>query len=281
MKKILSIVLLVITCISCTNQERSSTIDPTKLALVIVYPNTTAEQHWSFNGNGLLKDIKKADGTVLQQFFYDANNNLVSNSIYSNGAATTTNTFTYDNDGHVASANGIPVTYNSTENAYVKNVIYGDENFSYTYYLNTEQLLTRQAYQMVSPDGPESGEDYVSHLLNGNLIWYYDGDASTGDYQYDTKINPFKTALLPIVRAVFITGSNVFPTTNWCIGEYSSDNNVHSNGYDSEGVEDTTYDYEFNANNLPIKRISNNYYLGNLEGSATHTLYYYQGDVIP
>lgn len=29
-------------------------------------------------------------------------------------------------------------------------------------------------------------------------------------------------------------------------GEYSSDNNVHRNGYDSEGPEDTVYEYDYN-----------------------------------
>lgn len=281
MKKILSIILLVLISISCTNPDTSSSIDPTKLALVIFYPNTTAEKHFFFYETGLLKEIKKPDGTVLEQFTYDANGNLETNTLYTDGAVTMINTFTYDTDGHITSANGIPVNYDSAENTYIKNIVSVDENYTHTYYLNTEQLLIRQEYQMTSPDGSEASQGYVSHFLNGNLIGYYDGGASDGDYQYDTKANPFKAALLPVVRAIFITGSNVFPKINWCMGEYSSDNNVASNGYDAEGPEDTIYEYEYNANNLPVNCNSNSYYLGNLEGSATQTLYYYQGDVIP
>ncbi|RTY90939.1 hypothetical protein [Flavobacterium sp. GT3R68] len=279
MKKIVSIILLVLICLSCTNQETSS-IDPTKLVLVRFYPDSAYERNWIFNENGLLKDIKKQDGTVLEHFTYDANGNLLSNSIYSDGAATITHTFTYDNNGHVTSANGIPVSYDPAENAYIKNIVSGSENYTYTYSLNAERLLIRQGYYGVNQDGTEQGEWYVGNFTNGNLTGYYDGGAGDGDYQYDTKINPFKTALLPIVRTIFITKNYVGPA-NWSIGEYSSNNNVLLNGYDSEGPEDTVYEYEYNTNNLPVKCISNNYYMGNLEGSGTHSLYYYQGDIIP
>ena len=91
MNKIYSLLLLVLMSYSCSNddvvskdnpQQRKpgrviNALDPTKLARVIFYPGTNNERRWFFYPNGLLKKIVDANGTLLQTFVYDTNNNWV------------------------------------------------------------------------------------------------------------------------------------------------------------------------------------------------------------
>lgn len=278
MKKVLSIIVLVIISASCTNQDTSSSIDPTMLAKVIFNPGGgESENHWSFYENGLLKDIKKPDGTILESFIYDENNNLLSN-IINNGSTTTTHTFTYDNDGHMASVNGIPIIYNAAENAYIKTQVGGD-TYTDTYYLNEDQLLIRQESRIDTSEGVTMAwTDYGGFFNNGDLTFYFESPIGEAGYHYFTHTNPLKATLLPILRTTFIIDSF---RQKWYRGVYSSDHNVDSETYDSEGGESTQFAYEFNTIGLPISLTHNNYSFGNFEGSITATLYYYQGDVIP
>jgi hypothetical protein len=48
-----------------------------------------------------------------------------------------------------------------------------------------------------------------------------------------------------------------------------------------EDPESAIFQYEYNSNDLPVKRTYYSYYFKTLEGSRVDALYYYQGDVIP
>jgi hypothetical protein len=95
-------------------------------------------------------------------------------------------------------------------------------------------------------------------------------------YQHDTNVNPLKSALLPVCRAMALVDFRSFNN-----GECNSINNVIYNGYGVEDPESEVYEYLYNSNHLPSRVTLNGYYLGEFESSRLYMLYYYQGDAIP
>ena len=278
MKKIFSFMILAFITISCSNTEDPATpIDPTKLAKVIFYPNTLSERHWNFYPNGLLKEIIKPDGTILQSFVYDRNNNLLSSTVFnSNTSLNVSYNFTYDNNNHIDSYNGKVVTYNPTENSYtvhnnytITNPSHYDEIDSWEITLNNELLITSEKINYLTSEGNWYEYGVAVAYENNNMVHNTNGiDPTEGNYQFDNKINPFKQPLLPICRAMSITNFND-QTTKWAVGEYNSVNNVTHDGYDNNGQEEVNYSYQYNTNNLPINQ------------NSGYILYYYQGNIIP
>lgn len=257
-------------------------LDPTKLSKVIFYPGTNRERTWYFYTNGLLKKIVHNDGTLIQDFFYDANMNLSSTHFYGDpnfiGNPYNFN-FSYDASNHLSLANSTQYTYNSSNNTY------SSEQKTFT--LNSDQLFKKESY--VYLDYQEPDQPPVAYTIygvntsynNNNLVLHseYDSPSST-HYLHDSKTNPFREALLPICKTL---GLLFFGDQHmkWINGMYSSQNNVVKRFYEIEDPESDQFEYVYNTNNLPISQTRKSYYFNTLETTTLDIKYYYQGDEIP
>jgi len=254
-------------------------IDPTKLAKVIIGPGASNERQWFFYPNGLLWQIRKPDGTIQQTFQYDASNRLIA----SIGVSGIPYYFTYDNQNRITSmglqTNTQPVSFDNATNTYILGT---DPIYHTEIVVNPDLLITSEKmyYQDIdNPDTPAILEGAYLGRVNGNMVYVSSGGDSYSTHTFDDKINPFKQALLPICRALGLYGfgdlNKKFANPN-----YNSINNLLSLSYDIGDPESSSYVYEFNTNQLPIKQTEYFYYLGVLEGTRVNILYYYQGDII-
>lgn len=280
MKKLIPFFLLTFIVFSCSDSDDSGVaipiIDTSKLAKVIFDPKTPSEKHWNFYPNGLLKEITKPDGTILQNFVYDAKNNLLSSSIIAEPY--NSHKFTYNNTNFVAMIDDEKVNYDSTLDAFYTGVL------GHIYRLtkiNTEKLLIDGKLVHIEI---ENGISYESEFyqisvnyLNHNISSYSQYNETCHFFTYDKKTNPLRDATLPICKAFgFVSNSE-----GWINGHYNSVNNVLTEHYCSEDPESNTYNYTYNSHNLPNTRTSNYYFRGVFENSKLSAIYYYQGDVIP
>ena len=279
MKKYYFLLLSAFILFSCSDDAtEQNTTDPTLLQRIDFYPGTVNERRWFFNADGILNEITKADGTVVQNFSYDTSNRLTNSTLFSSNGTSQNYTFTYDNNGFVSSVNGQIVNYDSAQAAYYT----GDLTQSYRLtQINSDKLLVygKTAYH----DFDENGDSFeivwdeimVGYDTNSNLTGYFLND-SCHSSTYDNFSNPLRNATLAICRAFsFIENSQ------WVDGLYNSVNNPLSQNYCSEDPESETYSYTFNANNLPVTQTRNDYYFGVFENTFTSAKYYYQGDVLP
>jgi hypothetical protein len=279
MKNLIYFFLLTFITISCSDSDDSGVaipiIDTSKLAKVIFDPKTPSEKHWNFYTNGLLKEITKPDGTILQNFVYDAKNNLLSSTNITEPY--NSHKFTYDNNNFVASIDGEKVNYDSTLDAFYTGVL--DHSYRLTK-INIEKLLIDGKLVRVEI---ENGISYESQFYqtrvnysNNNISSYFEYNETCNFLTYDNKKNPLSNATLPICIAFsFVSNSS------WINGHYNSVNNLLTQHYCSEDPESNTYNYTYNSHNLPNTRTSNYYFRGVFENSKLSAIYYYQGDVIP
>ena len=283
MKKLVCLVVLTFFSFSCSKSDENETqvnvIDPTKVVKVIFFPGALNERHWNFNDNGLLKEITELDGTILQSFVYDTNNNLVNNTIHDieYSEYPIINNFTYDSNNYIISYNGQKVTYNALLNSYT---IHNKDGFSLInteITLNDEQLIVNEKENYIE-EVTYSVQGFKAHYINENMGGYaHNGEGGTS-YKYDNKINPLKQALLPICRAMGISNFGN-ATYKWAIGGYNSSNNVIFDDFDD--FDKYEFIYEYNSNNQPLTCTSKIYSSGVLLRTTLTTFYYYQGDVIP
>lgn len=278
MKNFCLFFIAVFTLLSCSNDTTDqTTIDPNLLQRIDFFPGLTFERRWVFNTDGLLKEITKSDGTIVQDFIYDNNNRLINSTVFNDNGFNQTYTFTYDNNNFVNSVNGETVNYNvGLDSYYVGNL---SQNYRLTK-INSDKLLVygKTSYQ----DFDENGNPFeiiwneiTVNYTNNNLMSYWPND-SCNFFTYDSQTNPLRNAILPICRAFsFIENSR------WVDGLYFSPNNPLSHDYCSEDPESEVYNYTYNTDNLPLIQTRDNYYQGVYENTITSAKYYYQGDVIP
>jgi hypothetical protein len=278
MKNFCLFFIAVFTLLSCSNDTTDqTTIDTNLLQRIDFFPGLTFERRWVFNTDGLLKEITKSDGTIVQDFIYDNNNRLINSTVFNDNGFNQTYTFTYDNNNFVNSVNGETVNYNvGLDSYYVGNL---SQNYKLTK-INSDKLLVygKTSYQ----DFDENGNPFeiiwneiTVNYTNNNLMSYWPND-SCNFFTYDSQTNPLRNAILPICRAFsFIENSR------WVDGLYFSPNNPLSHDYCSEDPESEVYNYTYNTDNLPLIQTRDNYYQGVYENTITSAKYYYQGDVIP
>ncbi len=278
MKNFFLFFIAVFTLLSCSNDTTDqTTIDTNLLQRIDFFPGLTFERRWVFNTDGLLKEITKSDGTIVQDFIYDNNNRLINSTVFNDNGFNQTYTFTYDNNNFVNSVNGETVNYNvGLDSYYVGNL---SQNYRLTK-INSDKLLVygKTSYQ----DFDENGNPFETiwneitvNYTNNNLMSYWPND-SCNFFTYDSQTNPLRNAILPICRAFsFIENSR------WVDGLYFSPNNPLSHDYCSEDPESEVYNYTYNTDNLPLIQTRDNYYQGVYENTITSAKYYYQGDVIP
>lgn len=280
MKKLCVYFLFVIAIIvsSCSNDSASTTNQPNPnlLQRVDFYSGTSFERRWIFNTDGLLSQITKADGTIVQDFIYDAQNRLISSTKYNSPSPNQVYTFTYNANGFVASVNGVTVNYDSTLDAYYTGVL--NENYRLTK-INNEKLVTNARTVLVEvEDGGTIETEWNSmnvNYTNNNIVSFFP-DESCSYLTHDVKINPLRNATLAICRAFsFVENSP------WVNGHYNSANNVLSYNHCLEDPESFQFHYTYNANNMPITQTRDDYYSGEYENTIPSANYYYQGDVLP
>jgi hypothetical protein len=281
MKKLLTLLLIIFSFLSCTNNdnETDSEVNPNLLQKVIFNQNTPSEKHWNFNENGLLSEITKEDGTLLQNFVYDTNERLSNSTIYNTNGTIENFSFTYNVNGSISSLNNVPLNFDTTLNAYY----FGDLNANYSVFkLNTEGLLTygKSVYLEDVGNGTSYpnilSEVYVNYA-DDNLKGYSFHNGSFNSFGHDSKRNPLRNATIAVFKAFAITQYN----ENWLNTFAISNNNVTKKNYPFEDFIREEYDYTFNSNDLPITATLNFYSQNTLDFSTLKTLYYYQGDVIP
>jgi hypothetical protein len=189
MKKLLTLFVsaILFSCNSDDASENTQTTDPTLLQKVIFAPGTVVERHWTFYENGLLKEIAKPDGTVLQTFTYDANNNLL---------ATAGHTFTYDAGNIITTVDGYPVAYgyDAAGGKYTFEYVVPDvEDAGIDFPHKTEIIvnadllpLSRKIFYNY-PEGEVFYQPAASVYLNGNLKTASQMDGDTYQrYEFDT-----------------------------------------------------------------------------------------------
>ncbi|MBS1535767.1 MAG: hypothetical protein JST78_11870 [Bacteroidetes bacterium] len=312
MKKLYAILSFALLFFSCSDTDefdqnnaaakqpiRSVTaLDPTKLAKVVIWPGIQyAEKHFYFYPNGLIKKITEPNGTLVKDFVYDGNQDLIIMH-YNYGGTIYTSTFAYDSSHRVTSINGYPVGYDAVQNRYV--ISYTptpappddpecpgcyDDLIEHSINLSDEYLATYDYFTYEEYFPGETPYRYYEHgiyagyssahnmTFNGNWT-----DPSNGLYSHDQKVNPLKAAMLPLLRALAANGYD--SSTRMADPMFHSANNVIY--LDTQVDQETEqYVFEFNAYDLPKKSTANSYYHGNFESSHVKALYYYQGDVIP
>jgi hypothetical protein len=292
MKKIYSLLIIVVISYSCSNddivskdnpQQRKpgrviNALDPTKLARVIFDPGTTYEVRHFFYNNGLVRKLTKADGTVLKDFTYNSNNDMVLMHYYVGNQVYTT-TYTYDSAHHVTTIGGFPYTYDAINNRYYDTYTPGPSTppdpecptcysglISREIRLSNEFLAIRDISISQDFDGTQTYDFYENGIIagysgNNNLslsgLW---DNPSWSHFVHDNKINPLKAAFLPLLRADAAGGGNLFGRKS----EYCSGNNVTAVTYETGDPERDEYIIEYNAMNLPKKTIHNSYYFNPL-----------------
>ena len=280
MKRFYFLFCFILMLISCTNDstETEITSNPNLLQRVDLYPGTLSEKRWNFNSDGLLKEITKADGTVVENFTYDSQNRLINSTSFSDVGFNETHIFTYDTNGFVITVDGENINYDSTLNAYYTGSLNGTYRFTK---LNSDKLLIDGRTVVVEiEDGiPYESQWFQMSVIysNNNVVSYFPNYENCNYLTYDTKVNPLKIGTLAIARAFSFVAS-----TSWTHAEgIFSTNNVLTHRYCLEDPESSVYNYTYNSNNLPIEQTHDSYYLGTFENTNISAKYYYQGDVLP
>lgn len=276
MKKFYFLISFVVISISCSSDSSSVTTNANLLQRVDFYPGISSERRWLFNSDGLLIQITKPDGTIVQDFTYDSHNRLTNSIIFPDTGTPETHTFTYDSSDFVTTVDGVTINYDSSLDAYYTGIL--DVNYRLTR-INNEKLLLEGRTVVVDNDGTGINEtrwnEMSVYYLNHNVMSFSPGD-SCNTLTYDDKPNPLRNATLAICKAFsFVAGSR------WIDGQYNSANNVLSHDYCSEDPESSIYHYTYNPNNLPEVQAHDSYYNGVYENTLTSINYYYQGDVLP
>jgi len=261
--------------------------DPTKLARVV-----STYQIFNFYDNGLIKEIKRLDGTLEQSFVYDTNNNLTQRDYYINGTANS-NTYGYDSNNRLNLIGDIPLVYNIDHN-------------SLTYYSpryhdvptpdDEDDFLTSIEWRLNNDGCPISRTDRLrSYLYNdwesytygceftaGNLNAMYvdDGDRRTL-WEHVLVQNPLKTAFQYVCRATPLFASVNGLAGSFLSADFYSTFLVSNQRYYDEDPESDEFYYELNAIGLPVKQYRRFYYFGQYEMTRLEATFYYQGDALP
>lgn len=278
MKKFYFLICFVVVSISCSSDSSEEvTADQNLLQRVDFYPGTVNERRWLFNADGLLNEITKADGSVIQNFTYDSDNRLISSTKFNDGGTTETHTFTYNSSDFVTSVDGVTLNYDSALEAYYT----GDLSQYYEMTkINSDKLLiySKKAYNEEVEVGQFEETVWYSVSIdytNNNINNFSPGE-QCNYLSYDDKTNPLRNATLSICRAF-----SFVPESRWPLDYCISANNVLTHDYCPEDPESEVFHYTYNTNNLPLEQTHDSYYFETYEGTVVSAKYYYQGDTLP
>ena len=211
MKKIISLFVLAITLFSCSSDDNSSVGNSSLLKRVDFYPNKPNESRWNFNNSGLLDNITKPDGTLVEKFVYDSNNNVIKDTKYNNGSIVADYIVTYDSANIITSINGVAYDYVYSAAGFRYSYSNATENFSCE--INNEMLLTEYTYSnTVSPE-----KKYKAVYSNNNMISFQRTNNGTVDlvrnYSFGSDTgngNPLRNACLGVMKLKSLTEPEFF-----------------------------------------------------------------------
>jgi hypothetical protein len=206
MKKIFF--FLVIACFfSCSNDNSSQTTPSDILQKVVFYYNSPNESHWNIN-NGVLSNITLPDGTIIEEFSYDNQNRLISDSKYAGGITSETTTITYNADNTIQSINGLPYTYNAATKTYTSTY---DSSFSISCQVNSDFLV-----ENFVRNGTNAGEYHLAYT-NGNMLTFEkinsDSSNTIKNFHFDDTsygLNPLYNAVIAVARVKSLTDPYFF-----------------------------------------------------------------------
>jgi YD repeat-containing protein len=237
------------------------------------------EKHYNFYENGLLKDIRKPDGTLLREFIYDDQQRVITCN-----TAFGTVTFSYDNQDHITAINGEPLYFyqgsGSTPDMYSTDPDITDDNILFSYYKVNDDLTLMSKYTNYMSDPEQmsvTGELYAVFNSEGNVQNLYDGNMGERTYRYLTIPNPMRAACMPASRvAYFLAGGSTLFEDALLESQFMSTNlDVIQGYYLGEDPESVQHLFELNDAGLPTKRHDRPCYLGVPEGpyqlSVTYT----------
>lgn len=259
---LLSIALL---AISCSND--SNTVDPVDSTPILLTKlmNNGETYVYTYNGSKIVQEKGLVDGDI-SNFTYtgDLITKIVSTS--SNGAPTSTETFTYDSSNRlikvedISGSNSTVTTFNYLSADHVTII---EKNTSGNYV----KTYTRDAY--LNTDGSvKSYTQTIQATQNGTIV-----ETGTGNLQpivYDNKNNPFKN----------VTGLKNIQVYHQV--DQASEHNVLSyklvnstTGSGSSGISSDifTQTYQYNSNNFPTQSVLKSYDNNNTL-TETHTTTY-------
>lgn len=255
------------------------------LQKVIYFPGLSYERHLDFNTAGQLAEVRRADGTIMEDFAYDANGNLAVWNIYDtfNGFDTGSHIFTYDDANRIASYNGAAVTYDASAGVYTYNVDYFGLIKTYTIGVTDDGFIRNEHWFMDLGGGEIDGASGVNYAqyTNGNVESLSYANANAIENCQHTHVpNPLKAQILPNIRAGVFTFFNT-PSRKFASAEFASNWLESYMIYGTIGPESFDYYYFLDSNGKPAIKYRRYYYNNDFELEQVAAIYYYQGDIIP
>lgn len=208
MKKLFSIILIAATLISCSSDNDSTPIiTPKKLHKIVYYRDSANERQWNIN-NGLLTSITTSDGTLVEEYIYDAEKRVIAEKKYTGGVLTETNTISYNSDNIIESINGLHYNYDAATKTYIYS--YGS-NFTINCKVNEDKLAVDFLRAGFNPS------EYHMTYANGNMISFRQVNNAGTDvlknfhYTSNTKQdNRLYNAILAVAQVKSLTDPNFF-----------------------------------------------------------------------
>jgi len=303
MKSNYIIVALLMLFISCGNDDdciqETQQIAPTVIAEYhIMSSSGLINRKYIYNKDGVLIKCAWDGGQII--YSYDDQYKLInfSETDFSGNIIESVN-ISYDSNNRVSQIGDKIFLYDDLNSVYIANYeattyvlqdgafLLEEVFFSKYFYSGTDNPIIHRVgvEKIIETDVPtgnimeweyENPDTSLYYIHDGVNLLAYGGDYFSS-YIYDDFLNPLydeKTNLKYIFG--FLNGG--FNYLNFTL----SKNNVVHFLWDTNGIEEIKYQYEFNSNGLPTKVFSSQYYGGIQETDWSHySNYYYQGDEIP
>ncbi|QBZ96693.1 hypothetical protein [Flavobacterium sangjuense] len=276
MKKYVFLFVLAITLFSCSSDDTSSIlVNPELLQRVDFYPNTANETRWNFNDSGILDHITKADGTLIEKFIYDSNNNVIRDTKYNNGSIVADYVVTYNSSNIITTING--QAYNYIYSAAGFRYFYSNATENFNCEINNDLLLTEYTYSnSVSPE-----KKYEAVYTNSNMISFQRTTNGSVDlvrnYSFLNVINgnPLRNACLGVLKLKSLTDpeffkDGIFSRSVLSSLSFESGNSAHYN-----------FGLLINSHNYLSQHDIEVYDGDTFVEYINYSKYYYQGDDLP
>lgn len=276
MKKLILITFTVSVLISCQSDSDIVKSDPNALQRVDFYPKSPNETRWNFNKKGFLISITDPNGDTLESFAYDAKNNVIENTKYSQGAPIENLNIIYDSENYIKSINNKIYNYSYEDNRY----FYNSNNESFSCEVNSDGLATLYFASTTNTNPAENiFLSYTFEYDNGNLISIDKAGSVINpieiDFNYGLLTNPLKNGLLPVFKLKSLTEPQFLEHG------FTSNNLKEGQNYLDASQKSQTFGMLFNNANKLELITEEDYYQGVYNSGRTNSFYYYQGDVIP
>ena len=274
MKK-LFLILTAISLFSCSESQDTVSANPNLLQKVVFFVGQSNEVHWYFNSNGLLSEIKSPDGTLLEKFDYDFNNNVIKDTKYGNGAGVYE--ITYNSNNLITSING-------------QNCSFDNSTRTYSFALDISPVGEGNGTCMVNDDKLAINSTFVNSIShefvteigyqNGNMVAYdYTVNNGPGSehrmFNHGGISNPLKDAALPVFRLKSLIDPSFF------IEGISSVTMVENVTFGNANPYYFNYGFLIHDDGRPEQQDREIYNGSELEFFYTFAQYYYQGQILP